>query len=343
MADAVLLLRAVADGTRQRLLQVLSRHELSVSELVEILDLPQSTVSRHLKVLRESGWVTDRRVGTAVRYAAVPFEPMNEGVSGHPVQERDRGGAEAVRGWQDGLVPLRDRLLDWLARQPLDGPAQRRLGEVVRRRADPDRFFNVAGKRWDRLRIEAFGEFFHLEALTALLPYDWHVADVGTGTGYLLGVLADRFRKVIAVDPSEAMLDLARSRPELAGRENVEFRVGSAERLPIVDGELDLAIASLVLHHLPEPASALSEFRRCLRVGGRLLVIEQEPHRDAGFHERMGDLWWGFAADTLRDQVRSAGFGDVRVWPLALTGGAGRGRVQAPPLFALVAERVGEG
>jgi ArsR family transcriptional regulator len=231
--------------------------------------------------------------------------------------------------------------LDWLSGQSLDEGTQRRLKAVVRRRADPDRFFDVAGKRWDRLRIEAFGEFFHLEALTALLPYDWRVADVGTGTGYMLGVLADRFGQVIAVDPNEAMLSIAKSRPEIAGRDNIEFRVGRAERLPIVQGELDLAIASLVLHHVPEPASGLSELQRCLRRGGRLLVIEQKPHRDTAFHDRMGDVWSGFAPEPLSEQVRAAGFEKVRYWPLLSPGRDTRGRGQAPVLFALVAESLG--
>jgi ubiquinone/menaquinone biosynthesis C-methylase UbiE/DNA-binding transcriptional ArsR family regulator len=321
------IFKAMADPTRQRLLEVLSRQELSVSELVEVLGLPQSTVSRHLKVLREAGLVVDRRVGAAVLHAA-------GGAASWPVgQDKPSDGHPAVE--------LRERLLDWAVHEPLDGPTRERISRIIRRRqAASDDFFERIGTRWDQLRCEAFGEAFHLEALAALLPAEWIVADIGSGTGYLLPDLAARFRRVIAVEPAGAMLEAARSRPELKAIDNIEFRDGSLVRLPLVPGEVDLAIASLVLHHVPEPPGALKELRRVIRDGGHLLIIEQREHDNAAFHERMGDHWRGFAPSRLQAWAKTAGFADIRVSPLAHARPAGRHTGEVPGLYVLTGRAV---
>ncbi|HSW44966.1 MAG TPA: metalloregulator ArsR/SmtB family transcription factor, partial [Phycisphaerae bacterium] len=322
MARPELLFKAMADTTRQRLLRILASHDLTVSELVEVLDQPQSTVSRHLKILRESGLVVDRRAGNTVHYAALPPNPLLQAV-------QPQGDEAGTIGRKNGgqVTELRDQLLAWLACCELEEPTRLKLEHVLaRRRAGEQGFFEVVGARWDQLRIEAFGESFHLEALTALLPTYWVVADIGTGTGYLLGALANRFNRVIAVDPAKAMLDVARQRPELKSATNVVFRQGSLDHLPLGDGEADLAIASLVLHHVEEPEQALAELARCLRPAGRLLIIEQEAHRLAEFHERMGDRWWGFEPQALVSQVEAAGFAEVDTQRLRSVRPANNGR-----------------
>ena len=196
--------KAMADQTRYRVLGVLADHELSVSELVEVLGQPQSTISRHLKVLRDAGLIRDRRDGNTVLYAAC--QGSNSG-----------NGSE-----------LADQVLDWIAQQPIPSALARRLQTVMhRRRQMSDAFFHDAGRHWDSLREESFGAAFHLEALLALLPADWTVADIGTGTGYLLPVLGRHFECVIGVDPVETMLEAARSRIKDQGVENVDLRPGS--------------------------------------------------------------------------------------------------------------------
>jgi ArsR family transcriptional regulator len=228
-------------------------------------------------------------------------------------------------------------LLGWISRQAIDADLGERLDRVLRgRRPGVADFFDTIGARWDQLRIEAFGDAFHFEAMTWLLPQDWTVADIGTGTGYLLPLLNARFAQVIAVDPSETMLQAARHRPELKDAGNVSFRAGSLDRLPIDEDSLDLAIASLVLHHVTEPATALAELRRCLRAGGVLLLIEQEPHHFAEFHDRMGDRWWGFDPAELADQCREAGFADVQIKPLMMARTTSRRGMDCPKLFAAI-------
>ena len=308
MMNAELLFKALADGTRQRLVQVLSKHELSVSELVEVLDQPQSTISRHLKVLHEAGLLVDRRFGTTVLYAARTPAHVHVGGAGG-----GRAGGKNGTGGARGATGLRDRLLDWVGQERLGEAMRDRLERVMRRRrvgkAD---FFEAVGARWDQLRIEAFGEVFHFEALISLLPAEWTVADIGTGTGYLLGVLAGHFRKVIAVDPARSMLEAARNRPEVKPARNVSFRQGSLADLPLQDGEVDLAIASLVLQHVDRPATALGELRRCLRGGGKVIGGHL-----CGMHKGLfgGDFGSNLRVDGGGDGV-GGGIGGVHGCPL---------------------------
>ncbi|HOJ72483.1 MAG TPA: metalloregulator ArsR/SmtB family transcription factor [Phycisphaerae bacterium] len=330
MTGSELIFKAMADSTRQRILRVLSAEELGVTELVEVLDQPQSTISRHLKVLRDAGLVVERRNGPLVLHSACPVSP-------EPVDSVNAPGA----GHDDnshGIPAIRDRLLHWVAQQPLGDELRGRLERVIRsRRAGEADFFDRIGTRWDQLRVEAFGDAFELEALTWLLPSDWTVADVGTGTGHLLGALSARFAQVIAVDPAEAMLDAARNRPDLQQARNISFRAGSLERLPIETGTLDLAIASLVMHHVADPPAALRELRRCIRSAGYLLLIEQETHHLAEFHQRMSDRWWGFEPAALAEWTRQAGFATARTHPLATARPTARRGIESPKLFALVA------
>lgn len=339
MAQVELLFRALADSTRRRMLRVLAAHELSVNELVEVLEVPQSTVSRHLKMLREVGMVVDRRCGTTTLSATLPPPEKNGDAS--DLSDGANGGThrQLSHAASDGAADLRQRLLEWAWHEPLDSHTLERIrGVLSRRSAGRDGFFESLGLRWDHLRIEAFGEVFHWEAFTSLLPDQWTVADIGTGTGHLLPVLARHFARVIAVEPAETMLAAARQRPELKQAGNVEFRGGSLEKLPIGSGELDLAVASLVLHHVQRPDEALKEIHRILRPDGRLLIIEQQAHENPGFAERMGDLWRGFEPDMLAGWVEEAGFSDVQCRPLSSARPSGRQKEMiVPALFTMTA------
>ncbi len=281
--------RALADRTRQRTLALLCRHELSVSELVLVLRQPQSTVSRHLKTLRGAGLIRDRRNGRMVLYSVRNSRSETDGTD------------------------LSGRLLDWIAEQRLAPALHARLDAIVqRRRQMSDRFFDHVGRRWDTVREEAFGTRFHLEAMWMLLPRDWTVVDVGTGTGYLLGTLAAYFKRVIGVDPVDTMLEVARQRVAADGLDNVALSGGGLSQLPMADASVDLAVAMLVLHHVPEPRDALLELSRVVRPGGRVLIVEQTAHENESFRERMQDRWWGFEPPELTAQVKDAGFEQAR-------------------------------
>ena len=278
-------LAALADATRGRLLFVLERHELTVGELCTVLQLPQSTVSRHLKVLADDGWVASRAEGTSRRYRlAQPDDP-------------------ARRLWQV--------VRDSLAQAPGATHDLQRLDVVLaeRRTRSRDYFRGVAGE-WDRVRLELFGARADLLAVLALLDDRMVVGDLGCGSGALTEALASAVGRVIAVDESEAMLGAARAR--LDGLANTELRAGTLEALPIDDGALDAAILSLVLHYVPEPTVALAEAARVVRPGGRLLVVDMLPHDREDMRIEMGHVWPGFDEPLVAGWLADAGFTRVR-------------------------------
>ena len=234
MAAAPILdhMAALADPIRCRLLLPLERHELTVSEICAVLQLPQSTVSRHLKTLADDGWVVSRRDGTS-RYYGMVLADL---------------GQAAQRLW-----PL---IREQVAGTTGADQDARRL-KSIRRKSKSEEFFASASGQWDHLRGELFGDRFHLHALLALLDPALVVGDLGCGTGQVSELLAPHVARVIAVDGSSEMLQAARRR--LKGAHHVDIRRGDIEALPIDDRQLDVAVVALVLHHVPEPARALAE------------------------------------------------------------------------------------
>jgi SAM-dependent methyltransferase len=280
-------LSILSDAIRVRMLTVLNSRELTVSELCDIVQLPQSTVSRHLKTLSDADWVISRRDGTRRLYS-VPLEDIEP--SAKRLWELVRGQVEASSAGSDD---------------------ERRLRQVLaRRRSQSEAFFATAAGEWESLRDEMFGSTSHLRALVGLLDSGLTIADLGCGTGRVSEWLALFAEKVIAVDSSKEMLKAARQ--YLDGQKNVEIRAGSLEKLPIANGEADLAVMMLVLHHLPEPQRALAEAYRTLQAGGRLLILDMLPHDREEYRKTMGHVWLGFSEKQMTTWLRSAGFRETR-------------------------------
>jgi ArsR family transcriptional regulator len=299
----------LADSIRCRCLLVLENHELTVNELCSVLQLPQSTVSRHLKVLSDGGWLLARREGTSRFYAL------------------DRTGLEpeAKRLWS--LV--REQLL---ASAGTSQDRRRLEGVLAERRSRSQEFFSSSAGQWAQLRQELFGQRFDLMALAGLLDGDWTVADLGAGTGQTAAALAPFVERVIAVDDSEAMLAAARAR--LADLDNVEVRAGRLEELPLLDSEADAATLVLVLHHLAEPPLALAEAWRILAPGGKLLVVDMLPHEHEDYRQKMGHVWMGFSRAQMLGWLQEAGFEALRYQPLPADPEA-----KGPTLFAATGRR----
>ena len=284
------LLRAVADPARLRLLHLLHTEELSVGELVRVLELPQSSVSRHLKSLREEGLVIDRASGPATYYRAA-----------------------LQTGLANGQGGIRQALAGILPPDQLPSADRRKLDRVLAlRAAEQGQFFDRIGLQWDALRESCFGASFHLEAFLTLLPREWTVADLGTGTGYLLPHLARHFDRVIAVDISSAMLQQAERR--ITPGDNltqIEFHEGRLEQLPLKPASVDLCLAILMLHHLDNLDQAVPELARVTRKGGQVLIVDFEPHTNAAFQLRMADERPGINPRELSDKLKAAGFTDI--------------------------------
>ena len=302
-------LASLADTTRSRVLLLLDRRELTVSELCRILQLPQSTVSRHLKALSDSGWVAARAEGTSNLYTMT----------------------------RDDLDPSMRRLWLLVREQVGSSPAaaqdQRRLqAALAERRTKSQEFFSSSAGQWDRMRDELFGDRSHLAALAALAEGTWTVGDLGCGTGQVSASLAPFVARVIAVDASAAMLQAARKR--LNGLDNVELRRGDLEALPIDNGQLDAATLMLVLHHVPEPERALADVARVLKPQGRAIVVDMLPHDRESYRQQMGHVWLGFSDEHVRRLFQEAGFEEVRIVSLPPDV-----KAKGPGLFVATARR----
>ncbi len=298
-------LASLADTTRSRLLLLLDRHELTVSELCGIMQLPQSTVSRHLKALGDSGWVSARADGTSHLYTMT----------------REDLDAPTRRLWS--LVR------DQVGPSPAGSQDQRRLQKS-------QEFFSSSAAQWDRLRDELYGERFHLGALAAFAQSDWALGDLGCGTGETSATLAPFVSQIIAVDASAPMLQAARKR--LQSFTNVDLRRGDLEALPIDDTRLDAATLMLVLHYVPEPERALAEVSRVLKPGGRLILVDMLPHERDSYRQQMGHVWLGFSEDKMTRLLVDAGFEKTRIVPLVPDA-----RAKGPGLFVATGEKSKKG
>ena len=286
---AVLLdqLSALTDPIRVRLLILLENNELNVRELQDVIQLPQSTVSRHLKVLADEGWVTSRAEGPSQLYRlSVPPE-----------------GSSRARLWD--LV--RDEMVSTAAAKRDRTRVRPVLAERHRRSRQ---FFDTGAGQWDRVREELFGARTELSAMLGLLDPSWVVGDLGAGTGAFAAAVAPFVSRVVAVDESAPMLAAARAR--LEGLGNVELRQGELELLPVREAELNLAALVLVLPFVPDPGRVLSEAAHALEAGGRILVLDLQPHERAHYSQQMGHLWHGFGQGQMMEWITGAGLRDVR-------------------------------
>lgn len=282
-----------------------------MAELCTVLQVPQSTASRHLKVLADASWLASRREGTSRLYSV------------------DRDG-----------LPLPARKLWKVVREQCEAsPVLRadaeRLQRVLRERQSRSQaFFASTAGEWDRLRGELFGQGLEAAALAGLLGGGVSVGDLGCGTGHTAELLARFARRVIAVDGSAAMIKSARQR--LAGLPNVELHRADLAELPLEDATLDAAFLSLVLHHVSDPAAVLAETARVTAPRGRLVILDMQEHDRAEYRHQMGHVWLGFSAGQIDAWLDAVGFQLEAHVPLPAEPGA-----KGPPLFVASARRAG--
>jgi ArsR family transcriptional regulator len=280
--------KTFSDPTRLRILALLEREELAVQELMEILGMAQSRVSRHLAILREAGLLQDRRDGTYVFYR---FDPPQE------------------EPWLDTWKLVKRSLADD-STSARDAAA---LGRAMQARsAKARRFFDSVGPEWDAVRKVFNDDALRARGISHLVPADLVVADVGTGTGILASELARLGLRVVAVDHSSRMLEAARANLERQGIEGVELRAGDASALPLADGEVDGALAHMVLHYLPSPGEAVREMARAVRPGGAVVVVDFVRHAHEWMRQELGVHWLGFGDDEVAGWFRDSGLVDFR-------------------------------
>lgn len=272
--------KALGDETRARLVNVLLRYELNVGEIVQLMDMGQSRISRHLKILADSELVECRRDGLWAFYRA-----CEEGVG---------------RAFLDGVAPILDG-------EPVFEKDLARAERVIRERtAQTRQFFDSIADEWDRLNSEVFGSLDLRTEVINRMPQCETAADLGCGSGELLARMASKARTVIGVDNAPKMLELAEER--FQGDARMSLRIGELSHLPLRDGETDCAVVSLVLHHLARPAEALSEAERILRPGGRIVVAEFDKHDNEIMRTDYGDRQLGIDRNQMLGWLKSTGF-----------------------------------
>jgi SAM-dependent methyltransferase len=288
--DASALYRLLGDEARLRLLRVLSRERLNVTELTGVLGLAQSGVSRHLGLLKDAGLVVEERDGGFSYYRLA--RPLSDG--GEPLPALLRAQFEASAS--DAAVRA----------------DQARLQEVLRLRKENFDAHTGPETRDARQLVPGRSWAAWSRALGLLMP-PLAVADLGCGEGYLTMEAARWASRVIAVDRSEAVLGRAKALARRRRVSNVVWKKGELERLPLADGAVDVAMLSQALHHANDPARAVAEAARVTAPGGRVLLLDLRTHEEDWVRSKLGDRRLGFDDDELRAMLAAAGLSEVRV------------------------------
>ncbi|MHA6287240.1 ArsR/SmtB family transcription factor [Maricaulis sp. CAU 1757] len=270
MDTLVTQLKALAEPTRLRMVALLSRGELTVSELVQVLGQSQPRVSRHLKLLTDAGLAERLPEGAYVFYRLT-----------------DAGGGRRLAQMANDLVPEDDPVLTRDVSR-LDAIKQSRA------RAAQSYFEQVAGD-WDRIRSLHLADHKVEAAMRELAgagPFGLMI-DVGVGTGRVLELFSDRVERGIGVDINHSMLNVARLNLQRANLRHCSVRHADVGALPFESDVADLVTVHQVLHYLEEPGLAVDECARVLRPGGNLLIVDFAPHqletlREEHFHRRLG-------------------------------------------------------
>ncbi|MGH7766227.1 MAG: ArsR/SmtB family transcription factor [Candidatus Binatia bacterium] len=285
--DLTRTIKALADSTRLRILAAVAEDELSVGEIREVVDSVQSAVSRNLAILREAGFVRDRREGTNVYFS--------------------------LRGDMAGAAKkLFDSAAAGFADLPRAEEDRKRLGRCRQKRTQRSRgyFESIAGD-WERIRKSCFDDRLSSLALEKLLPADLVLADIGCGTGSLTRELARFAKKVIAVDLSAEMMRRAKLLTKEGEISNVEFRRGDAEKLPLARRSVDAAFCVMVLHFLENPERAVRELCRVTRPGGSVILLDLVPHEQEWMRDEMAHRWLGFDRAVIERWFRSTGCAQI--------------------------------
>ncbi len=285
--DTLKYFKALADETRLRIAIILWHYELSVNELVTLLNMGQSRISRHLKILTDAALLQARRDGLWVFYRATE-------------ESADRSFLE----------PIFNKISKD-AKDDLDMAAR-----IIDERAMKTRqFFNTIAEDWDELNREVLGEFSLSNAIQQNIPKKCAVAvDLGCGTGEVLGKLLEASQTVIGVDGSPRMLELARRRFHESERKSsqLSLRIGELDHLPLRDGEANFACINLVLHHLSDPQIAIEEISRILAPQGLVFISDFTQHKVETMRQTYGDRWLGFSTESLEYYLANAGLSPIK-------------------------------
>lgn len=277
-------LKAAAESSRLRILLLLSRGDLTVSDVTEILGQSQPRVSRHLKLLLDADLIERYQEGSWAYFRLSDSEAAREFVHGITVR-----------------VDLAD---------PVAARDQERLETVKKRRQRrASEYFSANAERWDRIRSLHVPDAAVEAAMLKVIgerPFQ-AMADLGTGTGRLLELFAPLYRRGVGIDLSREMLAVARAKLDQAGIAHAQVRQGDLYAPPVERDAFDLVTMHQVLHYLEDPALAIREAAKLLRPAGRLLIVDFAPHGLEFLREEHAHLRLGFADRQIEDWLSEAG------------------------------------
>jgi len=277
-------LKAVAEPTRLRLLALLADGELNVKDLTRILGQSQPRISRHLKLLAEAGVVERVREGSWAYFRL--------------------SDASTAAGFARNLVGTIDQSDALIQRDRARAEALRR-----ERAEAAQAFFREYAAEWDKIRSLYLAEGEVEAAMRTALgpgPFDLLV-DLGTGTGRMLELFADCYRRAIGIDASHPMLALARAKLDRARLRQAQVRHGDIYHLGLDDGVADAVVMHQVLHYLSDPDRALREAARVLAPGGRLIVVDFAPHDLEFLRQSHAHVHLGFSPGQVEQWLNAAG------------------------------------
>ena len=320
MAGRLDILKALSEEVRLRIFRLVSMQELYVNELVNILEMSQPRISRHLSVLKNTALVVGRREGNWIYY--------------HANDTADDTFAANIRR------TISDHLLD----ETFFPEDLSRLANVLaRRKANSTAWFDNVASEWDRIKRNYIQDMLPFMVATNFIQSGAVAADIGTGTGEVLLTLAKSAGKVIGIDSSARMLDVCRDRIAQSGLDNVELRLGDAEALPLDDAECDTVFSSMLLHHLPSPQQGIAEMARALAPGGKVVIIDLVKHANDWTREVMADLWLGFTEEQIQDYLQEAGFVDLSYSTSTVLSPADGDRAEKLQIFIAIAAKAPSG
>ncbi|WP_379545594.1 ArsR/SmtB family transcription factor [Qipengyuania sp. DSG2-2] len=297
------IMRALADPTRLRIMRLLQTMELAVGELAQVLGQSQPRVSRHVAILTESGLAERRREGSWV------FLRSTCGPDGEPLAAAAASMLETAETEDAGFAVQCET-----DRQQLAAIRQSR-------EAGATAWFADHAEEWDGLRglhspdgqvEQALADALGEQPLGRLL-------DIGTGTGRMAELFADRADHIVALDKSLEMLRVARAKLQNLPADRVELVQGDFSALPFAGAAFDTVLLHQVLHFAQDPARALAEAARVVRPGGRIAIVDFAAHDREELRERFAHARLGFSDADLADALHLAGFKPDE--PTALSGG----------------------
>jgi len=281
--ELIRTLKALADPLRLRVLAAVSEEELTVGEVQEVVHSVQSSVSRNLAILREAGFVRDRKEGTNVYFSLRRDMPAS-------------------------ARELFQSLTRRLSELPEAKEDQVRLRECLRRRVARSRnYFEAIAGDWERIRKSYFDDRVSSLAIEKLLPSNLVLADIGCGTGALTLELARVAKHVMGVDLSSGMIRNAKQLARERGIQNIDFRLGDIEKLPLAHESVDASFCVMVLHFLDDPERAVAELCRITRPSGSVILVDLVPHDQEWMQTEMAHRWLGFDQNSIVKWLRAGG------------------------------------